>query len=392
MPKKKVKKKSAEYYCPVPPVLRMVDSPLNKALGIQVPIMCAGMGGITGASLAAAVSEAGGIGTIGAIGLGPDGLRTEIHKIKKLTNKPYGVDLLLPQVGGAARKTNKDYTGGQLGALVDVMLEENVPLFVCAVGVPPKWVVQKLHANGTKVMNMVGAPKHAVKALEVGCDIICAQGTEAGGHTGEISTLVLVPQVVDMCKGKAIVVAAGGIYSGRQIAACMAMGAAGVWIGTRFLASDEVNIEPQYRQQVVDAESADTLRTEIFSGRPMRVVKNKHVMKWAAKPEELQRQLKNGEIPTLTDIKNHEYPPATNMTSRFGTPPGAWADRNSPGRGYTFDVDHDAIIAGQAVGGIKKVMPAAEVVAELVAELVDTLGTLPTLLKRAGAPVACARL
>eukprot|EP01047_Picozoa_sp_COSAG01_P041724 COSAG01_NODE_3597_length_5894_cov_1.898188_4_plen_144_part_00 len=112
------------------------------------------------------------------------------------------------------------------------MVEEAVPLFVCAVGIPPMWVVEKLHAAGTIVMNMVGRTRHAVKALETGVDIICAQGTEAGGHTGEVSTMVLVPQIVDVCAGKALVVAAGGIYDGRQIAACLALGASGVWIGT----------------------------------------------------------------------------------------------------------------------------------------------------------------
>ena len=116
----------------------------------------------------------------------------------------------------------QDYTGGQLGALVEVMLSERVPLFVCAVGVPPRWVCDKLHANGTVIMNMIGKPKHAVKALASGVDIICAQGGEAGGHTGDIATLVLVPQVVDYCRqyekdtGKRVLVtAAGGIYDGR---------------------------------------------------------------------------------------------------------------------------------------------------------------------------------
>lgn len=173
-----------------------VPTALTELLQIDHPIMCAGMGRITGAELAAAVSEAGGIGTLGMIGLSPEGMRDQIKKVKALTNKPYGVDLLLPQVGGNARKTNKDYTGGQLEELVDIMVDEQVPLFVCAVGVPPLWVVEKLHAAGTLVMNMVGQPKHAAKALALGCDIICAQGTEAGGHTGDISTLVRRPKAL----------------------------------------------------------------------------------------------------------------------------------------------------------------------------------------------------
>ena len=154
--------------------------------------MVAGMGHITGPDLAAAVSNAGGIGTIGAIPLDPEGLRTCIHDLKAKLSKgpglsgymPFGIDYLLPQVGGNARKTNKDYTGGQLANLIDVIIEEQVDLFVCAVGVPPQWVVDRLHGAGIKVMNMV--EKHVKKALAVNVDIICAQGTEA------VDTLVML--------------------------------------------------------------------------------------------------------------------------------------------------------------------------------------------------------
>ena len=121
------------------------------------------------------------------------------------------------------------------------MVEEQVPLFVCAVGIPPLWVVEKLHANGALVMNMAGAPRHVEKALEVGVDIICASGGEGGAHTGDISTMVLVPQCAAMLDGRAILVGAGGIYNGQGAAACMALGAQGVWVGTRFLATPESN-------------------------------------------------------------------------------------------------------------------------------------------------------
>ena len=236
-----------------------VATPLTEALGIDHPIMCAGMGGVTGAELASAVSNAGGIGTIGAIGLSAEGLRAEVRRLKGMLREgdsiagtvPFGVDLLLPQVGGSGRKTNKDYTHGALDDIVDVMVEERVPLFVCAVGVPPLSVIEKLHAQGALVMNMIGQPRHAEKALELGVDIICAQGTEAGGHTGEVSTMVLLPQVVKLCAGKALVVGAGGIWDGAQVAACLAMGAAGVWVGTAFLATPEANAELKYKQALV---------------------------------------------------------------------------------------------------------------------------------------------
>lgn len=237
--------------------------PRLQVLGIKYPIMCAGMGHVTGAELSAAVSNAGGIGTIGAIGMSPEGCRAEVQRLKKMLlpgdsiagTLPFGLDLLLPQVGGNARKTNKDYTGGQLEALVDVMIEEKVPLFVCAVGIPPVWVVEKLHAAGILVMNMAGAPRHVTKALEVGVDIICATGGEGGAHSGDISTVVLLPQCADLCQGKAVLVGGGGIFDGRGIAACMALGAQGVWVGTRFLASLEANCNKGWHKAILQASS-----------------------------------------------------------------------------------------------------------------------------------------
>ena len=139
-------------------------------------------------------------------------------------------------------------------------------------------MVDKLHANGTVVMNMVGAPKHVKGCLAAGVDIICAQGTEAGGHTGDVSTMVLVPAVADACKGKAIVVGAGGIMDGRGVAACMALGAQGVWMGTRFLASPEANVPDTYKEAVVATNATDTVRTEIFTGRPMRCIQTDYIM------------------------------------------------------------------------------------------------------------------
>merc|ERR1719428_2412475 len=148
-------------------------------------------------------------------------LRLKIEELKEELNDPntpFGVDLLLPQVGGSARKTNYDYTKGDLPELIDITIEMGAKLFVSAVGVPPKYVVDKLHAAGIPVMNMIGSPNHVQKALDAGVDIICAQGGEGGGHTGEVATSILIPVVVDLCKGKVSpltgkpisVVAAGG--------------------------------------------------------------------------------------------------------------------------------------------------------------------------------------
>lgn len=156
----------------------------------------------------------------------PKMLKSIIKELKddlKDKNAPFGVDLLLPQVGGSARKTNKDYTGGQLDALIDIIIEEKAALFVCAVGVPPKHVIDRLHKAGIPVMNMVGAPKHAVKACELGVDLICAQAGEGGGHTGSIPFSLLIPEVVDVCRkytspltGKPVQVIAAGRASFRN--------------------------------------------------------------------------------------------------------------------------------------------------------------------------------
>lgn len=346
--------------------------------------MCAGMQGqITGAKLCAAVSEAGGIGTLGMIGLSPEGMRDQIKKVKELTQKPYGVDLLLPQIGGNARKTNKDYTGGQLEQLVEIMVEEQVPLFVCAVGVPPLWVVEKLHVAGTLVMNMVGHPKHAAKALALGVDIVCAQGTEAGGHTGDISTLVLLPQVIDMCAGKALVVAAGGIFDGRGIAACLTMGASGVWVGTAFLATPEANVEDVYKQRLLESDSSQTIRSEIYTGRPARSIQTSYNLAWAKREAEMRELLQNGVIPQVHDARQlRKEGKGRTMSERLrkersAVPPGFLEDRTTSASNEHFDLDRDFIIAGQAVGGMHDIIPAGDLVRRMVSELVAALGASP---------------
>ena len=177
-----------------------MSCPLTELLGIKYPVLLAGMANISMPELAAAVSNAGGLGVIGGAFISPQTLRKHLRELKSLLvdkSAPFGVDLLLPQVGGGSRATNKDYTNGTLGELVDIMIDEGTTLFVCAVGVPPVPVVELLHAAGVLVMNMVGSPKHVKKALAVGVDAICAQGTEAGGHTGDVATTVLIPQCVD---------------------------------------------------------------------------------------------------------------------------------------------------------------------------------------------------
>ncbi|TFY56454.1 hypothetical protein EVJ58_g7631, partial [Rhodofomes roseus] len=185
--------------------MSVISTPVTELFGIKHPILLAGMNVAAGSELAAAVTNAGGLGVIGGHGYTPKILRQQIRAIKadlKDKNAPFGVDLLIPQVGGNARKTNKDYQNGQLPQLIDIIIEEKARLFVSAVGIPPKWAVDKLHAAGIPVMNMVGHPKHVARALSVGVDLICAQGGEGGGHTGDVPCSLLIPACVDAVKGK----------------------------------------------------------------------------------------------------------------------------------------------------------------------------------------------
>lgn len=158
-----------------------LTTPITELLGIQHPVLLAGMGKVAGAPLVAAVSNAGGLGVIGGVGYTADMLREMLADVKanlRDPSLPFGVDLLIPQVGGSARKTNYDYTKGSLDALIDVVIESGAKLFVSAVGIPPKAIVDKLHKAGILYMNMIGHPKHVHKAAAVGVDIICAQSGE----------------------------------------------------------------------------------------------------------------------------------------------------------------------------------------------------------------------
>ena len=341
------------------------------------PVLLAGMANISLPELAAAVSNAGGMGIVGGAFITPDTLRKYLRELKALLVDPalpFGVDLLLPAVGGSARATNKDYTRGALGELVDIMIEEGASLFVCAVGTPPIPVVERLHDAGIMVMNMVGSPKHVIKALDCGVDAVCAQGTEAGGHTGDVATTVLIPQCVDICKGRTspltggpiAVVGAGGIYDGRGMAAALALGSHAVWIGTRFVAATEAAVGPRHQRAVIATSSDDTVRTTIFSGRPMRVMKNDYIMEW-----ETTRQLERDEL-----LNQGKRPYKTDLTANeeAGTP-------------LDFLETYPNIL-GQASGGIDEVLPAKDIVHGMVAGAFDVFRAQQELLAEANQAVA----
>src|SRR5574341_712347 len=201
----------------------MVRTDICDRLGIEYPVVLAGMGGVSLHRLVAAVSNAGGLGVIGAATLDAEGLRREIRQTRALTDKPFAVDLLAP-------------IPDMIRPHMQVVFDEGVKIFVAGLAVPGDFITA-MHEHGMTVIVMIGKVRHAIKSEQAGADIVAAQGTEAGGHTGEIGGLALVPQVVDAVKIP--VLAAGGIADGRGLVAALALGAQGVVVGTRFIATTE---------------------------------------------------------------------------------------------------------------------------------------------------------
>lgn len=338
----------------------VLGTALTTLFGIRYPILLAGMN-VSTPRMAAAVSAAGGLGVIGGLMLTPKMLRANLEELKGLLRPgdKFGVDLLLPQVGGGARATNYDYTKGKLGELVDLVIEFKASLFVSAVGVPPNWVVEKLHANGIVVANMVGSPRHVPKALDAGVDVLIAQGSEAGGHTGDVATFVLVPQIVDLARWHTspltgqpvLVVAAGGIFDGRGLAASLCLGAQGVWVGTRFLASTESGAPQRHVDAVLRTASEGTIRTPIYTGRPARFMRDAYNTKWDVERRvEMEDLLRRGIIPFSADADRAE---------EAGEPLQPW--------------EFAALAMGQACGAITSIKTSKEICDGMAAQAAEIL-------------------
>ncbi|RHZ57411.1 NAD(P)H-dependent flavin oxidoreductase [Aspergillus thermomutatus] len=265
-----------------------LSTPLTRLLGMKHPVISAGMYIAGGPELVAAVSNAGGLGVIGGLYFTPDELRITIREVKR------------------------DYTGGKLDELIDIIACSGAKLFVSAVGVAPVNVVDKLRANGIFYMNLVGHPKHVAKACAAGADIICAQGSEAGGHTGEIPTSVLVPACADLVKkykspltGQPVqLVAAGGICDGRGVAASFMYGASAVWVGTRFVTAKESSALEESKRVIIDAGFDSTIKSTIWTGRPLRAAATPYIRNWECNRRyELEELLSKGIIPMDHEIE-----------------------------------------------------------------------------------------
>jgi len=205
-----------------------------------------------------------------------------------------------------------DYTKGKLDELITIIIESGAKLFVCAIGVAPQAVVARLHAAGILYMNMIGHPKHVKKCLDVGADLICAQGGEGGGHTGDVPTTILIPAVAELIKGRKSpmtgqpvqVIAAGGIYNGQSLAAALALGASGVWVGTRFIMAKEAGASKAHQEAVKTSGFDDNVRTIIFTGRPLRVRTNKYIEDWEEnRQQEIKELTGKGIIPVENDLE-----------------------------------------------------------------------------------------
>jgi enoyl-[acyl-carrier protein] reductase II len=233
-------------------------NPVTALFGIRYPIIQAGMVWTSGWRLASAVSNAGGLGLIGSGSMYPSVLREHIQKCRSATKAPFGVNipLIYPEI--------KKH--------VEIVLEEKIPIVFTSAGNPQTWT-GVLKEKGIKVVHVVSSSRFAIKAAEAGCDAVVAEGFEAGGHNGreETTTMILVPAVVDAVRIP--VIAAGGIGTGRQMFAAMAMGAAGVQIGTRFVLSEEASSHPDFKQYVLKAGEGDTLLA-MKSLMPVRLMKN----------------------------------------------------------------------------------------------------------------------
>jgi enoyl-[acyl-carrier protein] reductase II len=308
-----------------------VQTRLTDLLEIEHPVMLAGMGGVSYHELVTAVSEAGGFGCMGASTMSLDRMITEMDLVAGATTKPWGVDLLtaLP---------------GDMPEQVRAIIEHGGRVFVAGLGVPRE-VVNLCHDNNVLVASMCGKVRHAVAAVAAGCDLVIAQGTEAGGHTGTIATMALIPQVVDAVDGRVPVVAAGGLFDGRGLAASLTLGAEGVWIGTRFIATPEAWGTPGYKQRLIDMAEDDTVVSKAFSGKTCRVVRNAYTQHYEEHPEELKpfpAQL----LASMEDGANHL---------------GAGPDTE-------VDPDREFWPAGQGVGAIDELIPAGDLVRQFVAE------------------------
>ena len=320
-----------------------IRTPICDLFGIDVPIFLAGMGGVAYADVCAAVSNAGGFGTLGMAAESPENIAKEMARVRELTDQPFGVDLLaaLPE---------------QMMEAIDVIIDGGAKAFIAGLGVPGP-LVQKCHDAGLLVMSMCGKVSHAVAAQEAGCDVVVAQGTEAGGHTGRVAGMALIPQIVDAVDIP--VLGAGSIIDGRGLAACLAFGAQGVWMGTRFIASHEARASEDYKKAIGATASDGTTITRCYSGKPMRVITNAYVEGREADPDSILR-----------------FPEQMYASMQEGTM------RALAGATDGIDPTRHAMPCGQGAGSIDDILSCQQIVDQTMAEAEAVLTGLAPMVGR----------
>jgi len=294
-----------------------------EMLGIEYPIFLGGMAHVSRAPLVSAVSAAGGLGIIGSGGMPPDVLAAEIERVREMTDRPFGVNLMLMDPN--------------IDAQVEVVLDAGVAMVTTGAGNPAKYI-DRLKARGIKIFPVVPAVALAVRMARAGADGIVAEGTESGGHVGEVTTFVLVPQVADAVEIP--VVAAGGIADGRGLAAAFALGAEGVQIGTRFLASVEAPVHENFKRAVLKANERSTIVTGRSIGAPVRTIANK-MTKTFARYEQEGRPREEFEKLAVGGLRRAVY---------------------------DGDLETGSLMAGQVAGMIREIKPVREIIAEIVTQ------------------------
>ena len=304
---------------------------LNEMFGIKYPIIQGGMANIATGEFAAAISNAGGLGLIGAGGMSAEDLRENIRKCKTLTEKPFGVNIMLMHP--------------QADEMAQIVVEEGVKIVTTGAGNPGKYIPAWKEA-GIFVMPVVASTMLAQRMERAGADAVIAEGTESGGHVGEMTTMALVPQVVDAVKIP--VIAAGGIADGRQFAAALALGAVGVQVGTCLLAAEECPIHEAYKQAVIDSGDNGTMVTGRIAGTPVRILKNQMAREY---------------------VKNEKAGMDKMELEKFTL--GAL-------RKAVFDGDTKtgSLMAGPVAAQIKAVRPAADILEELVSGCAAVIASL----------------
>lgn len=300
---------------------------ITDLLGIEHPILQGGMAWTATAELSAAVSNAGGLGLIGAGHMPTELLRDQIRLAKELTDRPFGVNLML--------------LTPHIDELVEMVLEEGVHAVTTGAGNPGKYM-QAFKDRGIKVLPIAPSVALAKRLESIGADAIIGEGMEAGGHIGELTTMVLTPQLVDAVDVP--VIAAGGIADGRGIAAALTLGAEGVQLGTRFMCASECTIHPDVKARIVKARDRDTVVTGYSTGHPVRVIKNR----LAKMLGELDRDNRPHDLEELGAGK-------LSLCMREG------------------DLEMGSIMAGQSAAMVTSVQPAAEIIEELLSETHDCL-------------------